>query len=61
MNSYRLGVDFRIAPRTVISYDQFLDYYKGDTDYQLNPFAQALLPTRDKFRFVGFVHRHCEQ
>jgi hypothetical protein len=45
MNSYRLGVDFRIAPRTVISYDQFLDYYKGDTDYQLNPINEALLPT----------------
>ncbi|MGA8622760.1 MAG: hypothetical protein WB660_30085 [Candidatus Sulfotelmatobacter sp.] len=45
MNSYRLGVDFRIAPRTVLSYDQFLDYYKGDTDYQLNPVSEALLPT----------------
>jgi hypothetical protein len=44
MNSYRLGVDFRIAPRTVLSYDQFLDYYKGDTDYQLNPINEALLP-----------------
>jgi hypothetical protein len=45
MNSYRLGVDFRIAPRTVLSYDQFLDYYKGDTDYQLDPINQALVPT----------------
>jgi hypothetical protein len=45
MNSYRLGLDFRIAPRTVLSYDQFLDYYKGDTDYQLNSINQALLPT----------------
>jgi hypothetical protein len=45
MNSYRLGMDFRIAPRTVLSYDQFLDYYKGDTDYQLNPIGEALLPT----------------
>jgi hypothetical protein len=45
MNSYRMGVDFRIAPRTVLSYDQFLDYYKGDTDYQLNPINQAFLPT----------------
>jgi hypothetical protein len=44
MNSYRLGVDFRIAPRTVVSYDQLLDYYKGDTDYQLNPINEALLP-----------------
>jgi hypothetical protein len=38
-------VDFRIAPRTVLSYDQFLDYYKGDTDYQLNSLNEALLPT----------------
>src|SRR5580692_3192932 len=45
MNSYRMGVDFRIAPRTVLSYDQFLDYYKGDTDYQLDPINEALLPT----------------
>jgi len=44
MNSYRLGVDFRIAPRTVLSYDQFLDYYKGDTDYQLTPINEVLLP-----------------
>ena len=45
MNSYRLGVDFRIAPRTVLSYDEFLDYYKGDTDYLLNPINEALLTT----------------
>ncbi len=45
MNSYRMGVDWRIAPRTVLSYDQFLDYYKGDTDTQLAPFAPALLPS----------------
>ena len=45
MNSYRLGADFRIAPRTVLSYDQFFDYYKGDTDYQLNPINEALLAT----------------
>ncbi len=45
MNSYRLGVDWKAAPRTVISYDQFFSYYKGDTDYQLAPFAPALLST----------------
>jgi hypothetical protein len=45
MNSYRLGVDFKVAPRTVLSYDQFLDYYKGDTDYQLNPINEALVTT----------------
>ena len=51
MNSFRLGVDLRIAPRTVLSYDQFLDYYKGDTDYQLNPINAALLPTRRQVPF----------
>jgi len=44
LNSYRLGADVKLLPRTVVSYDQFLDYYKGDTGWQLNPFAQALLP-----------------
>jgi hypothetical protein len=31
VNSYRLGVDFRLWPRTSISYDQIFNYYKGDT------------------------------
>ena len=44
LNSYRFGADLKILPRTVISYDQFLDYYKGDTTWQLAPFSQALLP-----------------
>jgi hypothetical protein len=44
LNSYRFGVDLKILPRTVISYDQFLDYYKGDTTWQLAPFAPAFLP-----------------
>ncbi len=43
MNSYRFGVDWKAAPRTVISYDQFFNYYKGDTDYGLAPFASANL------------------
>ena len=60
MNSYRMGVDLRIAPRTVLSYDQFLDYYKGDTDYQLAPSTQRCLPERNSGR-VGLVLRHCEQ
>jgi len=45
MNSYRLGVDWKAAPRTVLSYDQFFNYYKGDTGYQLASFAPALLST----------------
>jgi len=44
LNSYRFGADLKILPRTVLSYDQFLDYYKGDTTWQLAPFSQALLP-----------------
>jgi hypothetical protein len=38
-------VDWKAAPRTVVSFDQFLDCYKGDTDYQLAPFAPAVLST----------------
>jgi hypothetical protein len=30
-NSYHAGVDFRILPRTTISYDQFFKYFKQDT------------------------------
>lgn len=44
LNSYRFGADLKIFEHTVISYDQFLDYYKGDTNWQLAPFAEALLP-----------------
>jgi hypothetical protein len=44
LNSYRFGADVKLMPRTVLSYDQFLDYYKGDTTWQLAPFAPALLP-----------------
>ena len=44
LNSYRFGADFKILLRTVISYDQFLDYSKGDTFWQLGSFARALLP-----------------
>jgi hypothetical protein len=31
VNTYRLGVDFKFLPRTNISYDEILTYYKGDT------------------------------
>jgi hypothetical protein len=43
MNSFRMGADLRIAPRTVLSYDEFLDYYRGDTDAQLTAATPALL------------------
>jgi hypothetical protein len=34
-NTYHMGVDFRVLPKTTISYDQFLDYDKQDTNYSL--------------------------
>ncbi|HYM77937.1 MAG TPA: hypothetical protein VE377_18325 [Candidatus Dormibacteraeota bacterium] len=33
LDAYQAGVDFKILPRTSISYDQFLQYYKGDTSW----------------------------
>lgn len=32
-NAYQVGVDFKVLPRTNFSYDQFLNYYKGDTSW----------------------------
>ncbi len=36
-NSYRAGVDFRLLPKTTISYDQFLSYFKQDNVVTDNP------------------------
>ncbi len=33
LDAYQVGVDFKVLPRTNISYDQFLQYYKGDTTW----------------------------
>ena len=44
LNTYRAGIDIRLTPNTVVSYDQTLDYYKGDTDPRLNPFFTAGIP-----------------
>ena len=41
-NTFRMGVDFKPLARTVLSYDQFLNYYKGDTTQQLNSTPYAL-------------------
>src|SRR5205085_853171 len=43
VNTYRIGVDFRVLPRTNISYDQILSYNKGDnlqSDSNQNPLFQ---------------------
>jgi hypothetical protein len=42
VNAYRLGVDFKLLPHTVLSFDQFLNYYKGDTSAQLDTLPYAL-------------------
>jgi hypothetical protein len=36
-NAYHAGVDFRLLPRTTVSYDQFLSYYKQDNVVTDNP------------------------
>jgi hypothetical protein len=36
-NAYRLGVDFRLWPKTTISFDEFLSYYKQDNVVTDNP------------------------
>jgi hypothetical protein len=45
VNSYRFGVDFKVVARTNLSFDEFLNYYKGDTGYsdqnQLFPLANG--------------------
>ena len=35
LNTWRTGLDFKVAPRTVLSYDQVLNYYKGDSTQAL--------------------------
>ena len=42
VNAYRIGVDFNILPRTSFSYDQFLNYYKGDTTWVDQNFGYML-------------------
>ena len=39
-DTYRMGVDFKLLPRTTISYDQFIEHDKLDTNYfdQFFPF-----------------------
>ncbi|MGC2737298.1 MAG: hypothetical protein WA274_05345, partial [Candidatus Acidiferrales bacterium] len=36
-NAYRVGVDFRVLPRTTISFDEFLSYYRQDNVISDNP------------------------
>jgi hypothetical protein len=40
------GVDLKLSPQSIISYDQFLVFYKGDTNWQLAP-APYVYPLPD--------------
>ena len=45
-NQYHAGVDYRVLPRTTISYDQFLRYFKDDTfTFDSIPNTFPLLPS----------------
>lgn len=33
LNAYQIGIDYKPSPRTNLSYDQFLQYHKGDTSW----------------------------
>ena len=39
VNTYQIGVDVRVLPKTNISYDQFFNYYKGDTSFLDQPLS----------------------
>ena len=43
-NDYHFGVDFKVLSKTSISYDQFLQYDRNDTNWSLSPFNVFLLP-----------------
>jgi hypothetical protein len=42
VNAYHIGIDFHLLPRTSFSYDQFLNYYKGDTSWVDQNFSYIL-------------------
>lgn len=42
LDAYQFGVDFKVLPRTNISYDQFVQYYRGDTTWQQQTFGFQL-------------------
>jgi hypothetical protein len=42
LDAYQFGVDFKMLPKTNISYDQFLQYYKGDSTWNDQNFGFQL-------------------
>jgi len=43
-NDYHIGFDLKVLPKTTISYDQYLEYEKNDTDLSLAPYNLFPLP-----------------
>ena len=43
-NDYHIGFDFKVLPKTIISYDQYLEYDKNDTDITQAAYNVFLLP-----------------
>ena len=43
-NDYHIGFDIKVLPKTLISYDQYLEYDKNDTDLSLAANNVFLLP-----------------
>jgi hypothetical protein len=43
-NDYHFGFDLKLLPKTTISYDQYLEYDKNDTDLSLAPYNVFPLP-----------------
>jgi hypothetical protein len=50
LNSYQVGVDFKLIPKTNISFDQFIHAYKGDTKYTDPITDQIVLGNSSLFR-----------
>jgi hypothetical protein len=55
LDAYQIGVDFKGLPRTNISYDQFLQYYKGDTSWA-DPLAFTFPLANDGLVDPGVVY-----
>src|SRR5262249_51268411 len=51
LNTFRAGADFKLLPRTVLSYDQTLNYYKGDNNWQLGNFYSGTLSNGQSVEF----------
>ena len=37
-DAYQIGIDFKVLPKTVFAYDQFLQWYRSDTSWVLDQF-----------------------